>query len=495
MVILPHDFDAVADQTSVSEEVGEGTPEGDTPTVDGFYIFAQAENQDATLELQAGNPGEGDNLFKSETALTVNEGLNWYTITVTPADGTSPSKKYFIKVIKLTNLSLSEFKVKKDSDFELDLSLFVDTQDASVNNRAGLTIVATPADQKATVSPKSPISVPTLIENTKTATPVTVTVSRNDLNGVPEKYTSKTYVVNLYWVGDSVDLTHWATGGNTSIIPDEESGNFYEVHTFYASGSLSFTDTTKTGIQADYLIVAGGGGAGGNRPYNVADYGGGGGAGGLLYKAAVTLPLQGGSVTVTVGAGGAGGAGGPGGAGGESGARGITGGTSSIGTISVLGGGGGGGGRDNGDPANGANGGSGGGAAAKGGSDVGTPGNVINTNNDVLGNNGGNAGARSGGGGGGAGSKGGDASKDDNTSGAGGAGWQPSGDAAWITQITGTTEFSRGGKGGEYHEPVLTDGEVATNYGDGGSGRNSGSAQGRGGHDGIVIIRFLRQEE
>jgi hypothetical protein len=433
--------------------------------------------------LQAGNPGDGDLLNLNNPLPTVDEGLNWYTITVTPQDGTSPSKTYAIKVVKLPNLSLKDFKVKKDSSFERDLAL-VDTQDVLVADNEGLTIVATPVDGSATVS-QSPSTVPTLGEDTQTATPVTVTVSRNDFNGVPGKYTSKTYVVNLYWAGSGVDLTPWAKGGIISFIPDG-SGNLYEAHTFYDSGTLLYTGTASS-IKADYLIVAGGGGAGGSS-WNRG--GGGGGAGGLLYTSAGTLSLDGGSVSVTVGAGGKGGTGA---------ATGSDGGSSSIGDLTVPGGGGGGGSNESGNPGKPGGSGGGGGSGAYAAFGIG---GSSSTDNGVLGNSGGAGGKNDqslgGGGGGGAGGPGADATT--NTGTPGGNPWIPNAGAAWVTGVTGgVNEFSRGGNGGNQSMKVWI-GANGTELGDGGSGGGGGNTlggvvHGGTGHKGIVVIRFLRSPE
>ncbi|MDR1575635.1 MAG: hypothetical protein LBS37_06480, partial [Treponema sp.] len=90
-----------------------------------------------------------------------------------------------------------------------------------------------------------------------------------------------------------------------------------------------------------------------------------------------------------------------------------------------------------------------------------------------------------GGGGGGAGGPGGTA--------AGGAPWKPSAPEnngwEWVEALTGTAEFSRGGRGGLYTGGP--DGAAGVNYGDGGDGRNGKGAPGMAGHHGIVIIRFL----
>jgi hypothetical protein len=481
MVILPHDFVVeTAEETTPSPEGGDEPSEYTPSPPKGFTISAQPENQDATLILQAGYPpvDGSDNLL--DKSLPFKEGLTSYTITVTPEDKESPSKTYHIKVIKVPNLSLSTFQVKRGSDFVRDLALH-DTQPVPVSYKGSLEIVAKAFDTKATVS-QSPESIPTLSDDPKISTDVTVTVSRNDLDGLPDEYKKKNYNLKLSYT--PVELTQLADGGYVNFIQGDDPDSFYEVHTFTESGTLSFINAPTQSIIAGYLIVAGGGGSGGSRSGDFYDYGGGGGAGGLLYKAAETLQLQGGSVAVTVGKGGDGGA---------VARPGTNGGTSSIGDITVLGGGGGGGGGETGTTANatGKDGGSGGGAAAIGAGN-GDIGKASANNGDVLGNNGGKSSGISGGGGGGATGAGGDATDNGTnnniTPGVGGTGWMPSGNTEWIAQVTGsTTEFSRGGTGGVYKG---ADGVPGANYGDGGSARSSRSASGTDGHSGIVIIRF-----
>jgi hypothetical protein len=110
MVILPHTYGAETGESALLEV--EGATEDPTPTAEGFRIYAQAENPDAGLILQAGNPGDGSDLLN--TALPFpKEGLTKYTITVTPEDENSDTKTYYIKVFKVPDLSLKAFKITK----------------------------------------------------------------------------------------------------------------------------------------------------------------------------------------------------------------------------------------------------------------------------------------------------------------------------------------------------------------------------------------------
>jgi hypothetical protein len=458
-VIVPYDYDSTVESGEESDE--------------GFYIYGQAENQDATLELLQGNPGTGGDL--SGQALTLAEGLNNYTISVTSQDGNT-TNQYHIKVIKLPDLTLKTFKIKKGGEFERDLAQ-QDAQDVYVTDREGLVITAESSDTSASVS-QSPTPVPTLKENPEVSTDVTVTVSKN-LSGVPEEYTTKSYALKLHYA--NTDLTPIAEGGYVSFIPDGDTGAFYEVHRFETVGTYPLAlDPLTPSVSADYLIVAGGGGAGGSLWFGG---GGGGGAGGLLYKTGETLPLSGGSVSITVGAGGKGGG---------KNKYGGDGNPSAIGSITVPGGGGGGPGIDSFDAASGRPGGSGGGGGA--GYGGARSGGAATAAGGVLGYAGGRGrtgNVYAGGGGGGAGGAGGD--NNSNVGGAGGNPWSPDDSSAWVTGAAGVSGFSRGGKGGNRSS---SNGTAGAYYGDGGSGggaqESGGGVNGGNGCRGIVIIRFRR---
>jgi hypothetical protein len=363
-----------------------------------FAIYAQAKNPYIAPVLTQTNGG-GDVGFGA--TLGLDEGLNEYTITVTSADK-NYTNTYTIKVIKLPNLSLATFQVKKDA-FVRDLAQLA-KQNVYVPY-SSVTVFAEANDNTTTVS-ITPDNGAVSSLGVKTPTAVTVTVSKDSLE-VDPIYKTASYTLDLYY-GNGMDFESEAKGGYVSFIPGE--GNvYYEVHTFDNAGTytLSFNNEPKA-IYADYLIVGGGGGAGGPDSNDSNDRGGGGGAGGLLY-AGGTLTLAGGSLTVMVGAGGAGGG---------NKEKGNDGDYSSLGDITVPGGGYGGSGRNN--PLLGGNGGSGGGngssanneilnissgqantatavASGLGGTDV---------YSGVKGNSGGKAGPHPGGGGGGAGGAG-----------------------------------------------------------------------------------------
>jgi hypothetical protein len=301
MVILPHDFvtETPAASTLLLEQMGGQEEESNEDVVDnGFYIYAQAENQAAVITLQKGKPGATteENLFN--TALDIEEGLNPYTITVTPEE-TESQKKYYIKVIKLPDLSLSEFKVTHSTDFSLDLDTANKTQDVYVPYTSGVKIVATPKTESGatvTILPSDTVS-PNSVQ-----TPVTVTVKvwKPELVDLEDEYRQSIYTLNLYY-GEGLP-SPLAMGGIVSFTPVSKGGSYDEVHIFRESGTLAFLNapTAENSINAWVLVVGGGGGGG------IAHAAGNsGGAGGVAEHEA--YPLTAGSFTVIVGAGGAGG--------------------------------------------------------------------------------------------------------------------------------------------------------------------------------------------
>ena len=108
------------------------------------------------------------------------------------------------------------------------------------------------------------------------------------------------FIVNLFFVqngfGQAGPVKLKGSGGTITEI--NISGTFYEVHSYTATGSSTFTPPSGAG-SVEYLVVAGGGGGG-----NSSDRtGGGGGAGGVLSNPSYGVTVQG--YPVTVGGGGA----------------------------------------------------------------------------------------------------------------------------------------------------------------------------------------------
>lgn len=292
-------------------------------------------------------------------------------------------------------------------------------------------------------------------------------------------------VFTLYGILNS-DALPKATGG------DITSDGTYFYHTFRSTGTTSFTPLQN--LNADILIIGGGGsGCSGSMFQGV----GGGGAGGLLYRPTESL-LGATSYTVTVGAGGIAPA--PGNLTSQSG------GNSVFGSFTAIGGGGGGGG-------DGLQGGSGGGGGSQ-------P-QVTNGGAGGAGTSGqGNAGGRGfwngshGGGGGGAGSAGQNA-PGSGVAGTGGAGLSSYSDWGRITgtgqNISGTWWFAggggggasssgnSGGNGGGGNGATSGTNHVASaglpNTGGGGGGAYDQGATGKiggNGGSGVVIVRYTR---
>ena len=309
-----------------------------------------------------------------------------------------------------------------------------------------------------------------LWSNTAAITSVTLT---SDVGNFAEYSTATLYgVANVPAAGNAK-----ATGG---IITYDDT---YVYHTFPFSGTF----TPLTSLTADYLVVAGGGGAGGAQATDVGS--GGGGAGGLRctigatggggsLESALSLTAQ--AYTVTVGAGGAGG---------TNTDYGTNGSNSVFSTITSTGGGGGA--RFG---ANGSSGGSGGGGGSNSSS-----GGAGTANQGFAGASGLTGGAKTGGGGGGAGVAG--------TAGASGG----HGGNGVTTSISGTsTTYAGGGGGGAgasgnggtggtgggaNGSNYSGNGNSATaNTGGGGGGASApGSARTGGtGGSGIVIVRYAK---
>jgi len=282
--------------------------------------------------------------------------------------------------------------------------------------------------------------------------------------------------VGHLWVnstsGEQYVCTNATTGANIWINTGEGTGN-----------------VVPPPYNVEYLVIAGGGGAGGR------GHSGGGGAGGYLKASGFSLTV-GTSYTVTVGSGGAGSS--------STSSRGTNGSNSVFSSITSTGGGGGG---SSSSVQSGSNGGSGGGAAfgGSGGSGIGGQG--------YGGGNGSPASAdEAGGGGGGASAVGAVGSivgsaLGDGRAGAGGNGTSSSITGSAITYAGGggggTIRTSHGGAGGTggggrgYNvggdTSANTSGTDGTGGG-GGGGHWSPTYNGGDGGDGVVILRMLTSD-
>jgi hypothetical protein len=270
---------------------------------------------------------------------------------------------------------------------------------------------------------------------------------------------------------------HWsdepflANNSGGQITYANDSGTWYEVHTFTATGTLGISLVPPTD-SAQVVVVAGGGGGGGSA--GNAWSAGGGGAGEVLYQNVYTLAK--GNYAITIGAGGA-----------KGGwlLDGTTGGDTTVkfnnNVLFNAKGGGGGALHANGYYRAGKSGGSSGGGGA-GGSSARVTG-TFPSGTVSFGNIGGGGWNFNSGGGGGAGSVGKNPPENSGTSAIlpekGGAG----GDAVLLYGVY----YGKGGDGG--HAGV-TAGAANTGNGGGGGGNNASSLDGFNGGSGVVVVRF-----
>ena len=270
----------------------------------------------------------------------------------------------------------------------------------------------------------------------------------------------------------------YPTGGTVTTSGD------YRIHTFTSSGNFV---NAISGLDVEYLIIAGGASAGGSN--GGSSTGGGGGAGGMQTGTMNNVSVA--THAVTVGAGGSG----------NSSFRGINGGDSTFNSVTSTGGGGGG--RNNNSSTSvGLSGGSGGGGGAiysSGGSSAGGSGTSGQGNDGGDGYNSGDVAGQRGGGGGGKGAAGQTGSL--NSGGNGGAGTASSITGSSVTYAGGGgggTWYSGGnstggsGGGGAGSAATGTAGTANTGGGGGGSGGGNPSADrnGANGGSGIVVIRY-----
>lgn len=351
--------------------------------------------------------------------VTFSNGTGWFKIAAAVAQLSSVSGNVYAGATSTLTLTGSGF---------LAANLIVNFTQASDAIDEDVTVTPT-SDTSATVTVPSAV-----YSNVTAGNVVSVSVTNSDgMSSAPV----------------SVTALGTPSGGTVTT-----SGS-YRIHTFTSSGTFT---NTLSGSSFDYLLVAGGGGAGG-------DLSGGAGAGGLISG---TTTLSGtNSYSVVIGAGGSGSS--------ENASRGIdadgiSGSNSTALSLTAIGGGASTGYNDGTNSAT---------AGLSGGSGGGASGNSSGTNGGGSGTSGqGNAGGNAiigspytAGGGGGAGSVGGSASV--NVAGDGGIGLASS--------ITGTSTYYAGGGGGG-------------NY-DGSNNQSTGGAGGLGGggNGGYNIANGQRQ--
>lgn len=290
---------------------------------------------------------------------------------------------------------------------------------------------------------------------------------------VPTRDPSDQSVWQLDFIFRSVDGTRIHLGIYDEILPEfavtstadlvyqiEEGGLIYEIHEFTTTGAHTFEVTSGSRDDAEVLIVGGGGGGGGQ--FEGGTGGGGGGGGRVVHLTGVSLDVEEGPISLSVGAGGPG-------------QRLSAGSNAPNGTQSVFrgqtapgGGSGGHGVSGSGGNTHGSNGGSGGGGGATSWFTGQTNGGVEQDGAPTagMGMNGGfgsgsTSGSRRGGGGGGA-----------SQAGVNGGNNPATGGNGYLTSITGTATYYGGGGGG------CALNVSAGNGGLGGGGRGGSNPQG-----------------
>jgi hypothetical protein len=441
-----------------------------------FRIIAVPEDPEAniTITTSSGVPANGDN--------DLIEGTNVYIIYVS-REGLDKNT-YFLTVIYYPDLTLSSVAIS--SDGSLDWTHTVSPTDgySIIVPYDSVTIATSPNDPTVTLNASKTGAGNNLVSSSTggtyswtlgysgISTEVSSAVQIKASKQIGTLY-EKVYTLNITKTADAnYPNTRWAEGGNLLIIKDVDN-NYYEIHTFTESGTLSVNSVPEPAgsLTARMLVVAGGGGGGG------ADWpSSGGGAGGMVEHDAYQLTT--GDYTVVVGSGGARGSG--------KGVSGYNGGDSEFGDADnggILAYGGGGGGSTGG---SGKDGGSGGGSryvagnekAGKGGTSYGFPGGSSQAGGNTAGGGGGAGGPGSGG----------EVAGANNTNGLyGGPGRE--------NDITGQPKvYAAGGMTSPYmtgpstHTPyhVGKNGDPNTGNGGGGAWNNPG---GNGG-SGVVIIRL-----
>ncbi|MDR2659958.1 MAG: hypothetical protein LBC27_08250 [Spirochaetaceae bacterium] len=507
--LIPH-IAAVAPEESADSsdelshtETSDGSPDPDMT----FALIAVPEDPNAELSItEDGN----ENTLEDVNELPLQEGKKKYVITVTQDElEGDKTRVYHFTVSYEPDLSLKSITLTSSSNSNWSQPLQIqDTQTVTIPYYETININAQPSDEAADVKLSLKSAGGSLGEDNHlmigaSSLPVTlplgITVEKGTIDG--SKY-EKTYLLNIHrgLPTDYVPTEYRATGGAITTIKDEQTGGYYEIHTFIENGTLVFNDGDNNGLNAWVLVVAGGGGGGGgNFPSS------GGGAGGMIE----TVDANGSNYTyslsealaydVTVGSGGAGGKSVKIGSGGGSGdgysSDGSNGGDSKFGVAGndaafvAIGGGGGAKRSDylNNNP--GLTGGSSGGGSSSPGVQTakypsgqavsyGNAGGAITTENNF---------AAGGGGAGGEGSSGGTSNLDVPTASSyGGPGKKSSITGADVT-------YSRGGgiaadktKTGDSSWPVGRNGEANTGNGGAGAWNNRGGTGGSG----IVIVRF-----
>jgi hypothetical protein len=431
-----------------------------------FSIIAIPEDPEAEVSISL---PDGGKLPDAGEEIKLNEGKSEYTITVT-RDGLTPdTNTYTLTVDYEPDLTLKSIELSSSENSDWTQTVAVQDGQTLTVPYNSVTITASPNGETVTLAASKSsgsggfttggadnwtLTYSDIQDAYAVYSTVTIKSTKNIVNGgdYEKDFTLKfEKIVDANW-----PTSYWAasTDGNNGVsIIKEEDGEYYEIHTFMVSDTLSVTGIPEEGLTAWVLVVAGGGSGGDCVDSYNKDLGGGGGGGGVGYSESVSLAVQ--DYTVVVGGGG----------------NGSKGGNSGFGDITVEGGGKGGIGTsaDAGEAQKGGSGGSGGGGAAGGGSTRGTGGSANThaavTEYQFFGSNGDNGNGN-----------------DAGPTTAGGNG----GSANFSNNISGTSkEYGKGGIAGG----LSGDTPAVNGTGNGGNGAAK-NGSGNNGSSGVVIVRF-----
>jgi hypothetical protein len=270
-----------------------------------FSIIAIPEDPQAELTITPDAQADGE--YK------LNEGKTEYTVTVSRTGASPDTNTYKFTIIYEPDITLKSIELSSSED-ELgnwahpisvqdeqpvavpysSVTITVSSNDPYIELEASKTGSGDLTASEATESGAKW----TLTNIQSTPSTVRIKSSKN----VGDKLYKKEYILNFVKAEDSEYPTSYRAastgeGNGVNIIKDTD-GNYYEVHTFITSGTLSFNSKPDEGLDAWVLVVGGGGGGcAGHRPGN------GGGSGGVAEH--TSYPLTADTYDIVVGAGGA----------------------------------------------------------------------------------------------------------------------------------------------------------------------------------------------
>jgi hypothetical protein len=274
-----------------------------TDTNQKFSIIAIPEDPNAEVLISPASQDDNGEFL-------LNEGKSEYTITVKSEK--PETKTYTFTVDYEPDLSLKSIELSTGENSEWTHTIPVQDEQPVAVPYDSVTIAASPNGEGVTLEASKTGSgnlstdepgQKWMLTNIQSTSSTVLRIKSSKTAG--DKVYTKEYILNFVKTEDSeYPTSYWAAstgeGNGVSIIKD--GGNYYEVHTFITSGTLSVNSVPEAdSLTARMLVVAGGGGAGG-----AAYPSSGAGAGGMVEND--SYPITTGSYAVVVGVGGTGGA-------------------------------------------------------------------------------------------------------------------------------------------------------------------------------------------